>query len=63
MNRSNQFLGMLYSPELNPAPDKFKISTRQAQSSRTSGTPERGDGLSPGLRHLKAIKKVWITKT
>jgi hypothetical protein len=32
---------MLYSPELNPSPDKFQISTRQTQSSRTSGTPER----------------------
>ena len=32
---------MLYSPELNPAPDNFQISTRQAQSYRTSGTPER----------------------
>lgn len=32
---------MLYSPELNPAPDKFQISMRQTQSSRSSGTPER----------------------
>lgn len=34
-------ISMLYSPELNPAADKFQISTRQTQSSRTSGTPER----------------------
>ncbi|KAN0114717.1 hypothetical protein V8E51_004261 [Hyaloscypha variabilis] len=32
---------MLYSPELNPAQDKFEVSTRQAQSYRTSATPER----------------------